>query len=242
MSTRSGTLALAIFVTLANVAVAGAAQPARATDQEVKRLLARIETNAEQFRASLMDAPARESLAGWEKERNIDHFVAEFVAAARRLRVQFDRGRVAAPRVDEVLRRGASIDSFMERRSSADRAQRDWLTVRRDLEALAIAYNVPWSQATPRLTSVRPDTPLHVAGRARRAPPLSAASRPGAIPDPGSGRYTDEGTRVPRDVNAGDLILFDKYSGQEIKLDGEEYLVMREDDVLAAFNGASPLR
>ena len=58
----------------------------------------------------------------------------------------------------------------------------------------------------------------------------------------GSGRYTDEGTRVPLDVKVGDLILFGKYSGQEIKLDGEEYLVMREDDVLAAFNGASPLR
>ena len=166
---RSGTLALALVVTLTNVAVlvAGAAQPARATDQDVKRLLPRIETNAEQFRASLMDAPAFESLVGWEKARNIDHFVAEFVAAARRLRVQFDGGRVAAGRVDEVLRRGASIDSFMERRSSADRAQRDWMTVRRDLEALAIAYNVPWSLATPRFTGVRLDTPLRVAGRAR---------------------------------------------------------------------------
>jgi chaperonin GroES len=53
----------------------------------------------------------------------------------------------------------------------------------------------------------------------------------------GSGRYTDEGTRVPLDVKAGDIILFGKYSGHEIKLDGQEYLVMREDDVLAALNG-----
>ena len=160
--TRRGTVALALFFTLTNVAVliAGAAQPARATDEDVKRLLARIETHAEQFRASLRDAPAGESLVGWEKERNIDHFVSEFVAAARRLRVRFDRGLVATNRVDEVLRRGVSIDSFMERRRAADRAQRDWIAVRLDLEALAIAYNVPWARATPRLTNARPDTPL----------------------------------------------------------------------------------
>ena len=75
--------------------------------------------------------------------------------------------------------------------------------------------------------------------------PDSAKEKPqqGKVIATGSGRYTDDGTRVPLDVKAGDLILFGKYSGQEIKLDGEEYLVMREDDVLAAFNGASsPLR
>ena len=74
--------------------------------------------------------------------------------------------------------------------------------------------------------------------------PDSAKEKPqqGKVIAAGNGRYTDEGTRVPLDVKAGDLILFGKYSGQEIKLDGEEYLVMREDDVLAAFNAASPLR
>ena len=44
---------------------------------------------------------------------------------------------------------------------------------------------------------------------------------------------------MPLDVKAGDVILFGKYSGQEIKLDGEEYLIMREDEVLAVLeNGA----
>ena len=43
----------------------------------------------------------------------------------------------------------------------------------------------------------------------------------------------DDGKRIALDVKAGDLILFGKYSGQEIKLDGEEYLIMREDEVLA---------
>jgi Chaperonin 10 Kd subunit len=43
----------------------------------------------------------------------------------------------------------------------------------------------------------------------------------------------DDGKRVPLDVKAGDRILFGKYAGQEIKLDGEVYLIMKEDDVLA---------
>src|SRR4029077_6703570 len=54
----------------------------------------------------------------------------------------------------------------------------------------------------------------------------------------GSGKSKDDGKRVPLDVKAGDLILFGKYSGQEIKLDGEEYLIMREDEVLAVIDDA----
>ena len=46
----------------------------------------------------------------------------------------------------------------------------------------------------------------------------------------------DDGKRQPLDVKAGDTILFGKYSGQEIKLDGEEYLIMREDEVLAVID------
>ena len=49
----------------------------------------------------------------------------------------------------------------------------------------------------------------------------------------------DDGTRVPLDVRSGHLILFGKYSGQEIKLDGEEYLIMKEDDVLAIIESHS---
>ena len=49
----------------------------------------------------------------------------------------------------------------------------------------------------------------------------------------GEGKFAEDGKRIPLDVKAGDRILFGKYSGQEIKLDGEEYLIMREDEVLA---------
>src|SRR5436189_6481397 len=49
----------------------------------------------------------------------------------------------------------------------------------------------------------------------------------------GNGKVTDEGKKVPLDVKAGDKLLFGKYSGSEVKLDDKEYLIMREEDVLA---------
>jgi chaperonin GroES len=48
----------------------------------------------------------------------------------------------------------------------------------------------------------------------------------------GSGKLLENGERVPLDVKAGDRILFGKYSGSEIKLDGDEYLILREDEIL----------
>jgi chaperonin GroES len=69
--------------------------------------------------------------------------------------------------------------------------------------------------------------------------PDSAKEKPqqGRVISAGSGKSKDDGKRVPLDVKAGDLILFGKYSGQEIKLDGEEFLIMREDEVLAVIEG-----
>ncbi len=49
----------------------------------------------------------------------------------------------------------------------------------------------------------------------------------------GNGKMLENGERVPIDVKVGDRILFGKYSGSEIKIDGEEYLVLREDEILA---------
>src|SRR5262245_46723837 len=71
--------------------------------------------------------------------------------------------------------------------------------------------------------------------------PDTAKEKPqqGKVIAAGNGKTKDDGTRVPLDVKAGDLILFGKYSGQEIKLDGEEYLIMREDDVLAVIEGTT---
>ena len=71
--------------------------------------------------------------------------------------------------------------------------------------------------------------------------PDSAKEKPqqGKVLAVGSGKINDEGTRIPLDVKPGNLILFGKYSGQEIKLDGEEYLIVKEDEVLAIIEGAA---
>ena len=65
--------------------------------------------------------------------------------------------------------------------------------------------------------------------------PDSAKEKPqqGKVLAAGLGKPNPGGKRVPLDVKAGDTILFGKYTGQEIKLDGVEYLIMKEDDVLA---------
>jgi chaperonin GroES len=70
--------------------------------------------------------------------------------------------------------------------------------------------------------------------------PDSAKEKPqqGKVINVGAGKVKDDGKRIVLDVKAGDRILFGKYSGQEIKLDGEEYLIMREDEVLAVLDDA----
>ena len=69
--------------------------------------------------------------------------------------------------------------------------------------------------------------------------PDSAKEKPqqGKVIAAGTGKVKDDGTRQKPDVKAGDLILFGKYSGQEIKLDGEEYIIMREEEVLGVIEG-----
>src|SRR6476619_7320816 len=64
--------------------------------------------------------------------------------------------------------------------------------------------------------------------------PDTAKEKPqeGEVIAAGLGKYKEDGTRQALDVKAGDRVLFGKYSGSEIKLDGEEFLIMREDEIL----------
>ena len=64
--------------------------------------------------------------------------------------------------------------------------------------------------------------------------PDSAKEKPaeGEIVAVGPGKMTDKGERVAMDVKAGDRVLFSKYGGTDIKIEGEDYLIMREDDIL----------
>ena len=71
--------------------------------------------------------------------------------------------------------------------------------------------------------------------------PDTAKEKPmqGEVVAAGNGKVRDDGKVVPMGVTTGDVILFGKYSGQEIKLDGEELLIMREDEVLGVIEGKS---
>jgi chaperonin GroES len=64
--------------------------------------------------------------------------------------------------------------------------------------------------------------------------PDTAKEKPqeGKVVAVGKGKTTEEGKLIAPDVKAGDKILFGKYSGSEVKIDGEEHLIMREDDIL----------
>jgi chaperonin GroES len=68
--------------------------------------------------------------------------------------------------------------------------------------------------------------------------PDSAKEKPqeGEVIAVGKGKSNDEGKVFPLDVKAGDRVLFGKYSGTEIKIDGEEFLIMREEEILGILN------
>ena len=70
--------------------------------------------------------------------------------------------------------------------------------------------------------------------------PDSAKEKPqeGEVVAAGEGKYKEDGTRQPLDVKPGDRVLFGKYSGSEIKIDGEEFLIMREDEILGILERA----
>jgi chaperonin GroES len=71
--------------------------------------------------------------------------------------------------------------------------------------------------------------------------PDTAKEKPqeGEVIAVGAGKLTDKGERIPLDVKTGDRILFGKYSGTDIKIENEEYLILREEEILAKVGGAA---
>jgi chaperonin GroES len=69
--------------------------------------------------------------------------------------------------------------------------------------------------------------------------PDSAKEKPaeGEVVAVGNGKLNDKGDRIALEVKAGDRVLFSKYGGTDVKLDGEDHLIMREDDILAVVEG-----
>src|SRR5262245_61872578 len=73
--------------------------------------------------------------------------------------------------------------------------------------------------------------------------PDTAKEKPqqGQVVAVGNGRVTDEGKTLPLDVKAGERVLFGKYAGTEIKVEGQEYLILREDEILGVIEGVREL-
>jgi chaperonin GroES len=74
--------------------------------------------------------------------------------------------------------------------------------------------------------------------------PDTAKEKPqqGEVIAVGEGKFREDGTRQPLDVKAGDRVLFGKYGGSEVKIDNEEYLIMREDEILGVFTTTAKAR
>jgi len=71
--------------------------------------------------------------------------------------------------------------------------------------------------------------------------PDTAKEKPqeGEVIAVGAGKLTDQGVRIQMDVKVGDRILFGKYSGSDIKIEDEEYMILKEDEILAKIGGAA---
>jgi YMGG-like Gly-zipper len=134
---------------------------ARVDDKEVEQLLKRIEQGADQFRKSLDKALDDSAIDDSTAEDNINHFVTEFAESTDHLSDHFGRNQVITNDIEDVLRRGVSIDGFMQRHRLDEQAENDWVTLRRDLDNLARAYHVAWNWSDPRYRPQEPGTGLY---------------------------------------------------------------------------------
>jgi hypothetical protein len=127
---------------LATPTMSQAQEPSRLSDDQVERLLERIEKAADKFRGSLEDALDKSRVDDSRLEDDVNRYVREFEAATDRLEKRFDDDKSSAEDVREVMTRAASINGMMGRFEFTDRAQSDWRLLRSDLNELARAYGV----------------------------------------------------------------------------------------------------
>ena len=109
--------------------------PGRADDKQVEQLLKQIEKGADQFRKSLDKALDDSAIDDSKAEDDINQFVTEFAETTDHLNDHFGRNQVITNDIEDVLRRGVSIDGFMQRHRLNEKAENDWLTLRRDLDS-----------------------------------------------------------------------------------------------------------
>jgi len=120
----------------------------RATNQQIRQLITRIETRTDVFRSSLDARLDRSRINNTNAEDNINQLVADFENATNQLRDRFNSRQAVSSDVQNVLNQAALIDSFMQRNRLGARVERDWTSLRTDLNDLARLYNLSWSNTT----------------------------------------------------------------------------------------------
>lgn len=111
-------------------------------NRSLKALLNRIESRTNSFRNSLDQALDRSRLNGSQREDNINQLVREFEDATNRLRERSNGNQRIDNELQELLRRASRIDNFMRRQRLGNRAENEWVSIRRDLSVLSRMYNI----------------------------------------------------------------------------------------------------
>jgi hypothetical protein len=137
----------------AGVATAGQQRPYRVNDQQITQLLKTIGQKADRLDKSLDRAFVYRSDQGDRGRDEIRRSVRDLKQATERLRDRVDGRQANTLDAEEVLRRGASIDDFMQRYQLSAQAEQNWVLLRADLDTLASAYNVGRSWNDPAYSS-----------------------------------------------------------------------------------------
>ena len=137
---------VAMLLALASITMTTQAQirTNRATNQQIRQLIVRIENRTDVFRSSLDARLDRSRINNTNAEDDINRMVADFENATNQLRDRFNSRQAVAADVENVLRQATYIDSFMRRNRLGARPERDWASLRVDLNELARLYNVAW--------------------------------------------------------------------------------------------------
>jgi hypothetical protein len=137
---------LALVLALACIGMTAQAQRRtyRGTDQQVRQLITRIESRTNVFRTDLDARLDRSRIDGTRQEDDINQLVGNFENATNQLRDRFNSRQSVSADVQSVLDQAALIDSFVRRNRLGARAERDWASLRLDLNELASVYNVSW--------------------------------------------------------------------------------------------------
>jgi hypothetical protein len=118
--------------------------PYRVSETNVRTLLARLDTNSDNYRRQITLDLDRSALNNTKSETAMVAYITDFENAVDRLRQNFDSRRSATTDVDEVMNRAYYIDSFMRDYRFSTTTQTQWTAVRRDLDTLTNYYNVTW--------------------------------------------------------------------------------------------------